>query len=272
MKNVIGELINDLYRKVPNEILREAFFEELKSTRTLDAIIKEKIIISIVLSNCNLYAGKMKMITLYADYGKHIDDSNVYTLATSGNFGIYHIPEEAREGRPISAILDISYPTTMALMGSYPNVGITGRSVTNGMDQMLSSFTHEPAYITPTAILLDGDSGLIQLSPPGSVHIDWMLSCLLSFDDEFSNIGLNMINPLKKLVELATKGYVYNKLIIKMNQGYIQGGLQLESIRSIIESYSDADAQFDEALLRFRGSSVFSPQLFQSYLSLLTGG
>lgn len=271
MKNIVLELIQDLYRKIPNEILREAFFEELKSTRTLDAILKEKVIIGIVLPNCNLYAGKMKMITLYESYGKRIEDDNLYTTAIGGSFGIYHIPLEVREGRPISAILDVSYPTMMSLFGSYPNVGIVGRSVTNGFDQMLSSFTHEPAYIAPSGIVLDSDAGLIQLSPPASIHVDWMVSCMLSFDNEFSNIGLNMVNPLKRLTELAAKGLIYNRLIIKLNQGYIQGGLQLESIKGIIDSYEGANELFDEALLKFRSSALFIPENLRGMISIMVG-
>lgn len=271
MKNVIGNIIHDVYRKIPNEILKEAFFEELKTTRTLDSIIQEKIITGVVLPNCNLYAGKMAKIILRESYQKNLVD-DVAILNIGNGYGVYAIPPEQRENRPIVAILDVSYPTTLALYGSFPNIGVSGRSVTNGFDQMLGSFTHEPAWIAPTAIIIDGDSGIIQLSPPASLHVDWMLSCMLAFDNEFSNIGLNMVNPLKTLTEHATKSYIYNKLIIRMNQGYLMGGLQLESIRSIIESYADAEEKFNEALLKFRGSAMFSPENAAALFSIMIGG
>lgn len=271
MRNVINTLIRDLYRKIPEEILREAFFVELKTGRTLDSIIREKIIIAIVLNKCNLYAGKMAMIPLQLDYAKSTMEDSIGITSLSGNFGVYVIPPEARENRPIVAILETSYPTTMGLYGTYPNIGTTGRSVASGIDQMLSSFTREPLMITPTAVLLDGDSGVIQLSPPGGVHVDWILSCMLAFDNEFSNIALNLIKPLNDMVEYAAKAYIYNKLIIRINQGYLQGGLQLESIRSIIESYADAEERFSESLMKMRGASMFSPETFRGFLSLMIG-
>jgi hypothetical protein len=271
MKNVINNLLKDLYRKVPMEILNEAFYRLRKeSNRSLDALIKEYIIVDVVLSNCNLYAGKVKNIVLYQQYGKDIDDTMLHA-AMSGNYGVYAIPPEARENRPIVAVLDVAYPTTMAIYGTFPNIGVTGRSVANGIDEMLSSFTHEPAYVTPTPMLIDGDAGIIQLSPPASLHVDWILSCMLAYDKEFTNISLNMLNPLKNMVEYAAKSFIYNELIIKINQGYLQSGLQLESVRSMIESYADANEKFDEALRKFRGASTFSQDALRNMLSLMIG-
>lgn len=268
MKNVINELLKDVYRKIPNEILREAFYEELKTSRSLDAIVKELIISDIVLANCNLYSGKMKKITISQDYMKNIDDK-LFIGSFLGNYGVYAIPPHVRENRPIVAITGITYPTSLAPFGTYPEIGVAGRSVVNGMDEMLESFTHSPAYIAPSAFIIDGDAGIIQLTPPSSIHIDWIMSCFLSFDKEFSNIGLNMINPLKKMVEYAAKSFIYNRMIIKINQGYLTGGFQLESIKNIIESYQDAEERFEEALMKFRGSSMFSPENFRDTLSLM---
>lgn len=271
MKDVINILLRDLYMKIPELILNEAFRrKQLQSNRTLDALIKEYIIVDVVLHNCNLYAGKTKKIVLYQDYGKSIDDTMMHS-AMSGNYGVYAIPPEARENRPITAVLDIAYPTTLALFGTFPNNAVSGRSVANGMDEALSSFTHTPAYLTPSPILIDGDAGIVQLQPPASLHVDWILSCLLAFDKEFSNIGLNLINPLKNMTVLATKAFIYNELWLRLNQGYLESGSQLEAIKTIIESYADAHDKFEEALLNFRGASTFSPEAFREMIAMMCG-
>lgn len=269
MKNVINNLLRDVYLKIPSEILNEGFSKLIKeSQRTLDAVIKEHIIVDIVLANCNLYSGKTKKITLEARYGKDMDDT-LLQASMSGNYGVYTIPLEARENRPIVAVLDIAYPTTMAIYGTYPNIGTVGRSVTNGIDEALSSFTHSPGYTSPTPMIIDGDAGIIQLSPPASVHVDWILSCMLAYDKEFSNISLNMLNPLKRMTEHATKAFIYNELIVKLNQGYLQGGLALEAIRSIIEGYQNSNEAFDEALIKFRGASIFTHEGLREMISLM---
>lgn len=271
MKNTINQLIRNLYYKIPPEILNEGFRRLRNETnRTLDALIKEYIIIDIVLMNCNLYAGKTKKIVLNERYGKSINDTT-FQAAMSGNFGAYQIPPEARENRAITAVLDIAYPTTMALFGSFPNEVAGGRSVANGIDEALASFTHGPTYITPSVMLIDGDAGIIQLAPPAALHIDWILSCMLAYDKEFTNISPNMLTSLKNMTEWATKGFIYNNLYIQINQGYLQGGLQLEAIKSTIESYQDANEKFDQALLKFRGAATFTPESLREFCSLMCG-
>lgn len=271
MKNVVNMLLRDLYHKIPKEILIEGFRDlNSKTNKTLDALIRENIIIDIVLANCNLFAGQIKSIILYERYGKRVEDPMLY-MTMNTNFGVYQIPPEARENRPITSVLDISYPTTLALHGTFPNMVASGRSVANRVDEALMSFTQNPVYNTPTPLLIDGDAGIIQLSPPASLHVDWILSCMLAYDKEFNNISLNMIPALKMMVEYATKAFIYNELFIRMNQGYLQGGLQLEAIRSTIESYADANEKFEEALTKFRGAATFSKEQLPSMLSLMLG-
>ena len=271
MKNVINNLLRDLYHKIPPEIIDISFRNLREQSRTTtDAVIRQYIIEDIVLVNCNLYAGKKKKIILYQDMGKRIND-DTFQAAMSGSYGVYTVPPEAREFRSINAVLDIAYPTTMALYGSFPNEVSLGRSVANSVDEALSSFTRTPAFLTPTPMLIDGDAGIIQLSPPAAIHIDWVLSCMLSYDKEFTNLSLNMFNSLKKMVEHATKAFIYNSMSVKINQGYLQGGLQLESIKSIIESYADANEKFGESLDKFRGAATFSPETFRDMMSLMVG-
>ena len=269
MKNVINILIRNLYFKVPPEIVDVAFRDKrAQSHITNDAAIKELIIEDRVLVGCNQFAGKPKKIVLYESYGKNMEDTT-FQSAMSGSYGIYAIPASVRENRPITAVLDIAYPTTMAVYGTFPNQIAAGRSVANSVDEVLTSFTDTPVYITPTPTLLDGDQGIVALAPPAALHVDWVMSCLLGYDKDFSNISPNLLESLKSMTEFATKSFIYNNLFVKINQGYLQGGQQLEAIKNIIESYADSEEKFDAALLRFRGASVFAPEVLRDYISLM---
>ena len=272
MKNAINAILKHIYYRIPQQILIETFRPHMEQTRrTLDAVIKEIVIVDYVLFSCNLYAGKTKKIILEQRFAKRINDNVLYGSVIGEHSGVYAIPPEYRENRAITAVLDIAFPTTMAFYGNYPNIDVTGRSVANGAEEALSSFTHTPAYVTPTPILLDGDAGLIQLSPPVALHVDWVLSCMLAYDKNLINVSPNILILLKNMSEYATKAYIYNELYIKINQGYLQGGLQLESIRSIVESYADAHEKFEEFLLKFRGAANFSNTEFKDFISLLIG-
>ena len=272
MKNTISNLLRNLYYiKIPPEILDIGFAElRKKNNSTTDAIIREYIIVDLVLVKCNLYAGKVKKIVLYENYGMHVND-DTFEASMSGNYGMYRIPPEARENRPLSALLDIGYPTTMALYGTFPNEISVGRSVANSADEALASFTETPIYMTPAPMLIDGDAGIISLQPPAALHIDWILSCMLTYDKDFSNLSLNMLPSLQNMVEFATKAYIYNTMIVKINQGYLQGGQSLDAIKEIISSYADAGERFDEALRKFRGAATFSTENFRNMLSMMLG-
>jgi hypothetical protein len=49
-----------------------------------------------------------------------------------------------------------------------------------------------------------------------------------------------------QLVILATKAYVYNNLVIPMDRGVIMNGVANNKMQEIIDSYSDANVQYDE--------------------------
>lgn len=270
MKNTINNILRHLYGLIPKEIL-ELTFEPQKNNRTLDSMIKEIIIVDKVLYHCNLFHGKSTKIALKEDYLKNIDDSTIFS-PTPGDYSVYRIPPEAREYRAITVVIDLAYPSSLALNSSYPYSFLSGRSVANGIDEALSSFTHTPSFISPTPILLDGDQGIIRLTPPMSMHTDWILSCYLAHDKDFTNIGTNMIMPISDMTVYGCQAYIYNHMIVKLNQGYLQGGLQLEAVKNIIEGYADSYEKFETALTRYRGASVYSKESLIDFLSLVMGG
>jgi hypothetical protein len=266
MKNIINILLRKLYNQIPNELL-ELTFKPHQSNLSLDSIIKEEIIVNIVLVDCNLYAGRPTKVTLTREMLKDIKSPK--TSSIIGNQSIYYIPPEYREFRDISVILDLAFPTAIGLASVYPQHQQYGRTVQNAADDALTSFNRQPSYQTPHAILLGNNS--IKLSPPMMHTVNWIVSCMLSYDDDFTNLGNNCIRPLEKCVLHATEAYIYNKLRVAVNQGYLESGSQLSSISDIVGDYSDANEKYDEAVLRFRGASIFDKETMLDYLSLTIG-
>ncbi len=263
MQDVIGVLLKKLYNKIPPELLDLAF-EPKKEFRTLDALVKEKVIVDTVLVDCNLYAGKLKKITLEEEWLIDIDSSRHYN-ALSGTYAIYKIPLDLRENRDIGHVIDLAFPSQWIAAATHPFQTQQGRSVSNGMSELLSSYTHTPAHNTPTPILRDNN--IIELSPPtGMLHVDYLLTVMLKYDDNFSNISSNMVNPLFACVHYAAQLYIYNKLRIQLNQGFLTGGQQLDAIKQIVDGYSDAEERYEEALLDWKGSSFFDSDTLLSIL------
>jgi hypothetical protein len=251
------------------EILNEAFRPSVEG-RTLDALVKEKIIIDHVLQRCNLYTGKTKKILIKYSYLKHaVDDALRYNLGSANT--IYVIPPEARENRAITVVLDLANVNSMAFGDIRTGGMFMSRTVENRASELLSSFTRKPVCLAPTPILINGEAGIIRVHPPMALHNDWVLSCMLAYDKDFTNMSTNMIQPLQKLVLYATQAYIYNKLIVRMNQGYLQGGLQLDAIREIVVSYAEANEKFEEAFMQFRGASMFDKDVMLDMISLMMG-
>lgn len=270
MRNAIGLITKYIYQHIPNEVLVEAFSPH-RENRSLDAIIKEQVIIDYVMAQANLVAGRTKKIELRVDWVKDTDDTDVSHFMMS-KFAVYQIPPEARENRPITLVIDLSYPAYLAYGTSLDQDGsVANLNVANRADEMLSSFTQSPNNLTPQPVLLDGANGIVRLDPPMSIHTDWVLSCALEFDQNLTGVSQNLIPLLQKMTLYATQAICYNKLWIRLNQGQLVGGQQLEAMRNIVEEYREAQEKFDEALLKFRGGSMFARDTLNNYISLMVG-
>lgn len=270
MKNTINLLLRYIYTHIPAEILNEAFLPT-KENRSLDVLIKEKVIIDYVLQQCNIYAGRTKKIRLLESYVIDIDDPDTSDFLV-GRYSIYRIPPEARENRAINAVLDVSYPSHVShLISSVDSNFISGKSVASSASTLLSSFTRVPSAVTPTATIVDGHAGIVRLDPPMGVTSEWLLSCMLEYDKNFSNIGLNLIPQLQKMTLYAAKAYIYNELVVKLSHGRIVSGSLLEAITSVTDKYEEAEEKFQDALMKFRGASTFTPEAMSIWLSTCIG-
>lgn len=265
MQNVINILIRKLYHRIPTPVLEEAF-RPTYHNRTLDALIKERIIVDTVLTDCNLYAGKTKKIPLSIDYIKRVEDAGSSRYISS-DYSVYYIPPEARENRDITVVLDLAYPSELTMTNMYPGQFLSGRSVANVADQALGNATQTPQYLTPTPILMGNN--IVRLEPPSSLYTDYVLSCMLAFDKDFTNISTNMVNPIFKCVLYATQMFIYNELLIRMNQGFRQGGAPLASIVDIVNTYEGAEERYDESMKTLRGASMFDKSTMIQMINLM---
>ena len=70
----------------------------------------------------------------------------------------------------------------------------------------------------------------------------------LSKDKNMSHLQKGSYLDFGKLCVVAAKIYIYNKLIIKLDEGYVLGGHNISVIKSKIESYEDAIEKYEELL------------------------
>ena len=259
--STIEHMLKEVKRLIPRELLNEAFLANNNTQRSLDGLIKETIIVDTVLRHCNLYAGKIKKITLLADWIENIDASATITYV--GNCSVYRIPPEAREYRDIIYAIDIVYPYEHIFTDPY--IGQGQHSLLSRTNELFES-TFSVGNATPIPIVKEDN--IIVLEPPQPHHIDWILVCMLSYNSQFTNIKPNVVDSLCKMAVYATQSYIYNQLKIKIDTARIHLGHELGSFKETVESYADAEEKYREALLNFRGASTFDEETALGLLSL----
>lgn len=270
MAQAIEMALIQVYATIPYEILVPVF-EPHRRGMALDHCIYQDIIQSRVLKECNLYAGKMTSIPLLAEYVEETNVSNYHAFPFNTLYAIFRIPPHMREHKSLTHVISVEFPNNYFNTSPYGVYGMSdgnGRCSSVNMSSLACQALAGAAgvlggingpYGTPKPIpqLLAGD--LVKLTPTASLPLPgfaWMLTCRLEYDSELTNLNASAVKPFTNLVEHATKAYIYNHAILKIDKFYTDGGMELGRFREVIDSYSDQEEKYREAFQIFRYTSI----------------
>jgi len=263
MINTIIYCLKAIKLNIPIQILNETFLRASESKfKSLDSILKESVIVDIVLARTNLYSGKLKKIDLKEEYMTNLNSPE--TIRLGMEYSCYSIPPEVREYRNITSVIGVAYPIANFLYSD--NRAQTFNSIQNKTLELYENTFGRP-IIYPTPFL--HDNNMVRLEPQIYTSKPWLLTCMLEFDSNFTNMNINLVDPLSALCICATKILVYNQLRIPMNQAYIHGGSELGAFKEIVDSYSTALEDFEKLLMDFRGAASFDKQTALSIINLM---
>lgn len=82
---------------------------------------------------------------------------------------------------------------------------------------------------------------------------------VLENENNLNNIQPRSYKDFATLCTLAVMAYIYNKLIIPLNSGYLSGGQELGVFKSIVEGYSSSDEDYETFL-----KEVWTPVAFMN--------
>lgn len=260
--NPLQYVFTEIQAEIPPAILQLCFtMAERKqpgfdpSRLSLYELIMSKVIRPRVLLGCNLVAGKQKEILLQYGYW----EQGVWGVAESmmgiGQFAIYRIPPEEREGMSIASVISITYPSMQySNLTGVPGYGM-GTTVGMAANAVLASHTFSNTPMMPLPEILAGD--LVRLNPPQHSHFEYVMKCLLCYDDQFTNMNSDAIPPFAELVLEAVKAYIYTNTIVELDQGHVQFGMEIGTIKTIIDGYAESNKRYKELLDDFSGSALF---------------
>lgn len=260
-QSTLTYIISFIRQNVPRELL-ELAFQPRKYNTTIEQRIISEIIEGPILLDTNLVGGKRKEIYIQTRWLMNLkaaEPSNVLGTGVEGSF--YLIPEEAREYRNISSVIGVTPFIGTAIPGSganYNGTGSFGNTATNLISEMLNTRTFSDYPVMPL-VTLEG-TNIIRFYPE-IISDGVAISVLLEFDSEFLNMNNSSIMAMRNLCLCATKRYIANKLIVPVDETEIVAGMEIGVIKDLINRYSQEAEQYQELLMRLKGSLSFDPKM-----------
>lgn len=245
--NAISKALQEIRYSIPDELLNVGFNidnNDYTINVSLDEKIRTKVIYSRVLVDCNIVGGVHVLIPLSSLTPSYW--ANFYT--------VYNIPSELIDNRFIVSALNLVYVP----MSQYysPNVasasfGLTGYMNTPSSVEMVGSrigtAQQDTTLVTNAHVEIIGHN-TIAVYANYTLLGSYALRCLISNEENLSNISPRSYKDFANLCVLAVKSYLYNKLIIKVNMGYLQSGQELGEFKNILNNYSEAEEQYNTYL------------------------
>jgi len=168
---------------------------------------------------------------------------------------IVRVPKSRTQGRAILSPLNVMFinPTqlgnwygasTWAGVGNLQQMdggimSVLESSILRSVDKIPHLSTSSVSLIAENTIRI---TELITPSP------QMVMRCVIENDANLNNISPKSYHAFEKLVEYAVKSYIYNTMIVKMDQAQLQSGWELGVIKSTIEGYSDAEQNYQDFL------------------------
>jgi hypothetical protein len=242
--------INNIKFEVPREILNQAFmpkrydptrrvrYQDNVFAASIDELIRTIVVDGRVAIDVNLLSGTEMVLPLSHAERDHVDPWNV----------IYRFGTDVTGGRRITAVYEVLYGVTQGLNGNNVS-GLTmqrssamlkvGRDILNASVGVNTASTSYCQLVGQNTVLVNDVNQMIAYGG---------LRCRLSHELNFNDIKPVYYHAFGELVTLATKAYIYNTLVIDLDEGAIKGGASLGRIREIVDQYADANQMYKEYL------------------------
>lgn len=260
--NPIDFCINEIKNQIPIELLISAMnFDEpveIVNMSTLEDKILNKVFKKRILLAANIIGGIEMLIPL----------ASIPPSMYEYSYTVYPISPNLIMDKEIMSVHGLSYMPGNGFMG------LTGGFA--GVGNMFSPNTPDYYSMNPVMNVANrigsaaGMSGVLtnahtELVSHNTVAVyanyrtlaNFGLRVVLENDNNLSNIQPRSFLPLSILTVHAVKAYIYNKLIIPVNSGYLSGGQDLGIFKSILESYSDSEENYRTYLNEVWGAIAY---------------
>lgn len=249
--NAINKALNEVRFNIPLEVLNVAFIENEpylarvnNQIISLDERIRNSVIKARVLVDCNMVGGVPIVI--------YLSRCRINELLP-GEY-IIEVDKELTNYKSIVTVLSIVSNFGYVNTASF---GYTSPLLTSA-NNMYNNLSNE-TIMQSSRLELIGDNTIL-VKDPSMYLFNTAMRCVVENDENMANLNPRFIPAFAKLVVLATKSYIYNRCKVKLDQAYLYGGHELNSITEFIDGYSDAESMYQEYLhLEFKKIMYMNP-------------
>lgn len=247
--NALMYCVNEIKHAIPYEVLHAAMTidedQTLYSMTTLEEKIINKVFRKRVLISANVVGGIETIIPI----------GTLSPTFTEPMYTVYYIPPEMTMGKEIMSALSLSYIPTTGFMGTVGGLGGGGMAYNpNTPSSFTSTATMNVASRIAGSVTTSGilSTAHLELVARNTVAVyahyralsNYGIRVVLENHDNLSNIQPRSYHALSKLGVLATKAFIYAKLIIPLNSGMLAAGQDLGVFKSIVESFESAEEDY----------------------------
>lgn len=260
--NALMYCINEIRHTVPYEVLHAGMsFDEdaqLYGLSSLEDKITNKVLKRRVLLAANIVGGVEMVVPL----------AQVPPTFTEAMYTVYQIPPELVMDREIMSAQSLTYLPTAGFMGvsggfGGPHMVYNPTNPTHMMNSTTMNVasriaaSHSSSGLLSSAHLEIVGHNAIAVYAHYQALANYGVRVVLQNDEALTNIQPRSYQALSKLAVWAVKAYLYNKLIVPINSGYLSGGQELGMFKSVLEGYSDAEENYQTYLKEIWGQVAF---------------
>lgn len=232
---------------------------------SIDSCIISKVIRPRVLVDLNIVGGTEAIIDL---------NDLAYEILNVTDI-VFRIPKQRTQNRSILSALSVSFLTSRMPGAWFGGTGYTTTGILNNRDNsavtsatagIVASFDKIP--VTGTAdVEIIGENTIIIKNIPGML-MNMYLRCLLSNDENLSNVPVKAYMLLGKIAVAAVKAHCFITMQERIAGGKLEYGQDFNFISDIVSGYSDANETYDDLIQQWRTMAILMDPTTMSRLVL----
>lgn len=262
--DLITKAIDEIKFTIPMEILKLSYLEPgfaRAAPLSLDEYIRRKTIMPRVIVDTNIAGGDTIYVDLKGLMPEKIDDWNY----------VFQIPSKLLNFRTILTALSVNYMAYNSVNRDYmPGMGSSTpnyiNDVSSAAHRAMDSRGNIPIVSDAECLVVGHNTVMIRNHLVTARVVQ--LRCIVTNDERLSNLSIRLSPQFSKLCILAVKSYIYNTLLVRLDEGFLKRGQELGVIRRYVEGLSDAEENYQTYLREEWGAvSLINDRL--SYEDLL---